>query len=34
MNNEVIYTDVWNTGEPCPFCGAMKGEPHGTHRFV
>lgn len=32
--NENIYQDVWNTEEPCPFCGANKGEPHGEHKFV
>lgn len=33
-DNEVIYTDVWNTGKPCHWCGAMIGEPHGKHYFV
>ena len=27
------YVDVWNTGEPCPFCGALPGEEHGVHIF-
>jgi len=31
---ENIYLDHWNTGEYCPFCGAIKGEPHGIHYFV
>jgi len=33
IENKNIYTDHWNTGEPCPFCGARKGEPHGKHVF-
>lgn len=32
--DNIIYTDHWNTDEPCPYCGAVKGEPHGIHRFV
>jgi len=27
---EVIY----NGDGMCPFCGAVKGEPHGEHKFV
>jgi len=34
MSEEEIYEDHWNTGELCPFCGALKGEPHGEHKFV
>lgn len=34
MNEKNIYVDHWNTGEPCPYCGAEKGEPHEIHRFV